>query len=548
MRVLWIAVLAACASAPARVPEPRFVNAPPVAVINDRRDVREKPGERKFYENLYHYDALVQDPVDRAFEIPRERRAIGINALDEVPDSTWFTNRIGVRDMSLEELTRGPLTIETPEQHKPWTIKSTKVGGAQVGFIIEDKRGEKFLLKFDTRGVPEQETATNAIVGKLLWAAGFNVPEDYIVDLRADDLVLTRESVITDQFGEKRPLDRAALDRMLQRIQIEPDGRIRGYASRWLKGKPLGGHPGEGVRSDDPNDLIPHELRRDLRGSFALFAWLDHVDVQESNYIDMWVEDPANPKHHYVKHYLLDFGKSMGVMATTGGDKRRSHAYVVDLKDMGLSFATGAMFERSWERRPIPTLRGVGLYDARTFDPGAWKNDYPAYLPFLWSDRIDKFWGTKILMRFTREQLRAIVETARLSDPRSVAYLTDTLVGRQRAMGAYWFARVNPLDQFAVEADQLCFDDLAVVYKFEPASTTTYEATSYDRATRALGVAGVLAGPRGHACLPLKLAAGGDGYSITRIDTRRPGFDGTTYVHVARDSAGVPRVIGIWRP
>jgi hypothetical protein len=546
MKPLWVAITAcACASSP--VPHSRFTNAPPVAAVNDRLDVPVRPEERPFFENLYHYNGLVQDPIDRAFELPRARRALGVNALDEVPDSTWFTNRIGVRTMSLAELANGPVTIETPELHKPWTIKSTKVGGAEVGFAIVDARGEKFMLKFDTRGFPEQETATDVIVGKLLWACGYNVPEDFVVDLRREDLVLAPDAVMTDPLGNKQRLDRAELDRKLAKVEIERDGRIRAYASRWLPGKALGGHPGEGVRRDDPNDRIPHELRRDLRGSYATFSWVDHVDVQESNYLDTWVQDPREPGRHYVKHHLLDFGKSLGVMATTGHDPRRGHAYVVDFGDMTRSLVSAGTLERSWEERRVPKRRGVGLFDAASFDPGAWKPDYPSYLPFLTADRFDKFWGAKILVRFTREQIHAIVETGKFSDPATTEYVTDTLVARQRLIADHWFARVNPLDRFTVTSDRLCFDDLSVRYGFTPPARTSYQAISYDRETRNLGAAASRPDGRGRACLPLVLAAGGDGYTMTRIQTTRPGFTGTTIVHLARDPAGAPRVVGIWR-
>jgi hypothetical protein len=546
MKLLGIAITAgACASSP--VPHSRFTNAPPVAAVNDRLDVPVTPKERQFLVNLYHYDGLVQDPIDRAFELPRSRRALGVNALDEVPDSTWFTNRIGVRDMSLAELATGPLTIESPELHKPWTIKSSKVGGAEVGFSIVDARGEKFLLKFDTRGFPEQETATDVIVGKLLWAFGYNVPQDFLVDLRREDLVLAPDAVMTDSLGNKQHLDRAEVDRKLELIEIERDGRIRAYASRWLDGKPLGGHPAEGVRRDDPNDRIPHELRRDLRGSYAMFSWVDHVDVQESNYLDMWVKDPRDPARHYVKHYLLDFGKSLGVMATTGRDPRRGHAYVIDWGDMARSLVSAGTLQRTWEERRDPKLRGVGLFEAETFDPGAWKPDYPSYLPFLTADRFDKFWGAKILIRFTREQIHAIVETGKLTDPAATEYVTDTLVARQRLVAAHWFARVNPLDRFTVSDDRLCFDDLSVRYGFAPAAQTSYQAISYDRQTRNLGAAAPRPDGPGRSCVPLTLAPGDDSYTMTRIQTTRPGFDGTTVVHLARDAAGVPRVVGIWR-
>jgi hypothetical protein len=551
MKRSWIPcalAASACAATSPPVPAVRFVNTPPVAVVNDRLDVPKQPASRAFYENLYHYDAVLQRRIVRALELAPPRRALGVNAYDEVPDSTWFTNRIGTHELSTEQLVVGPLTLDSPELHKPWTIKSTKSGTSDFGFLVTDARGEKFMIKFDAPGFAEQETATHVIVGRLLWACGFNVTEDFIVHLTGDDLVVAPDATISDELGDKHPLTRAEIDRRLATLDRDADGRLRAMASRWLDGKTLGGHPSEGVRRDDPNDRIPHELRRDLRGAYSIFEWVDHVDVQESNFVDAWVKDRANPKLHYVRHYLIDFGKSLGVMATTGLDPRRGHAYVIDFADMARSLAEVGLVERSWEPRRTPRLRGVGLFDAATYDPGAWKNDYPVYAPFLRADRLDKFWGAKILIRFTRDQLHAVVETGQLSDPRAVEYVTDTLVARQRATAAYWFARVNPLDHFALTAGQLCFDDLALVYGFSPATTTSYRATGYTRDAQAFGGAALRPDAAGHACVPVALAAQADGYTMIRIETFRPDFHRATIVHLARAPiSNEPRVIGIWR-
>src|SRR5215207_7315639 len=35
-----------------------------------------------------------------------DMRAVNVNTLDEVPDSSWFKNRIGVRDVPLDEIVR----------------------------------------------------------------------------------------------------------------------------------------------------------------------------------------------------------------------------------------------------------------------------------------------------------------------------------------------------------------------------------------------------------------------------------------------------------
>ena len=61
------------------------------------------------------YDMLensVYRPGDRVENV----RAQNLNTIDEVPDSSWFTNRIGTRQLSIEELVRGPNRRDGPDQ------------------------------------------------------------------------------------------------------------------------------------------------------------------------------------------------------------------------------------------------------------------------------------------------------------------------------------------------------------------------------------------------------------------------------------------------
>jgi hypothetical protein len=359
--------------------------------------------------------------------------------------------------------------------------------------------------------------------------------------------LLAPDAVIKDVFGTKRPLREVELDAQLAKIETSPDGTIRGLASHWLAGKPLGGHAAEGTRPDDPNDRIPHELRRDLRGLYALFSWLDHNDIHEGNVLDMFVADPGNPDRHYVKHYWIDYGIGLGFGAAKNSDYRFGYEWYLDFAGIARSLVTFGAVDQPWDDRRSPGLRGIGLYETDLYDPGSWKSSSPWYLPIYDADRYDKFWASKIVIRFTREQIRAAVDSARLTDPRAAAWLTDALIERQRATAKYWFERVNPIDELAVAGDTLCFEDLAIAHAFARAASTHYSLSFYDRTGTALGTTRANAGDSGTTCAIVKQAPAG--YTIVRIDTARPRFSGTTYVHLAREPATqATRVIGIWRP
>jgi hypothetical protein len=557
MKKILVVALAVACSDPVRLPSARFANAPPVLVVNDRLDVPRLPSTYHFIEDPAWVDATIIRAVTRPLELPRSRRALGVNSLDEVPDSTWFTNRISAHDLTPEQIFNGPATIDSPEAHTPWTVLSTKTGGTSMGFVIKDARGIKYLIKFDNPVFPELESSTHVVVNRLMWASGYHVAEDHVVFVRPDDLVPAPDAVVMTQVGRKHGrFDAAELKRYIKAIGVRPDGRIRALSSRWLPGKALGSPDPEGVRKGDPNDRIPHQLRRDLRGQYTVLSWLDHIDDNRGNSVDFLVTDPRDDRRHYVEHYFIDFGASLGAMAAIMFDLRHGHVYSFDYGDVFRSVFTLGIGDRPWGHYEAPRLRGVALaFTAQGFDPGGWTADiYAATLAD--ADRFDKFWGAKIVARFTREQIAAAVEAAHYSDPRAAAYVVDTLVGRQRRIMAYWFARVNPLDHFTTTAagpdTSVCFDDLAIAGELASATSTHYATTTYDVAGHPLSAPRwtvASADPHGRTCsAPFGLTDKADGYTIVRITTARPGFTRSTLVHVARDAqSGAPRVIGIWR-
>ncbi|MEM9491047.1 MAG: hypothetical protein AAGC55_18000, partial [Myxococcota bacterium] len=165
---ITLALLGGCAGPTSAVDTMRFKNQMPVWKVNDRKDVPNKPAEHPFPEILYFFDAFFYDRVDYLMAVDEPIRAMSANALGEVPDSTWFTNRIGGRldgtELSIAEIQRGPNNFASPDMTQKLTVTSSKPGGGSAGFIIEDARGDKYIIKFDEPHAPVTESATDVAV------------------------------------------------------------------------------------------------------------------------------------------------------------------------------------------------------------------------------------------------------------------------------------------------------------------------------------------------------------------------------------------------
>ena len=92
-------------------------------------------------------------------------------------------------------------------------------------------------------------------------------------------------------------------------------------------------------------------------------------------------------------------------------------------------------------------------------------------------------WAARQVMAFRDEEIRAIVETGRYSDPKSVDWITKCLIVRRDKIGRTYFARVLPLDRFQIAGDRLEFEDLAVKYGFTPPRQYQVEWSRFDNHT-----------------------------------------------------------------
>jgi hypothetical protein len=126
---------------------------------------------------------------------------------------------------------------------------------------------------------------------------------------------------------------------------------------------------------------------------------------------------------------------------------------------------TLGIWDREWIRIRYPDLPSIGRLESDKFEPAAWKPEYPNPA-FSRATPEDAYWGARIVMSFTDDDIRTIVETGDLSNPEAEQYLVEQLIQRRGKIGAYWFNRVNTADRFRVSDAGLGFDRLASLYGF----------------------------------------------------------------------------------
>ena len=393
--------------------------------------------------------------VARGFGANTRREAVNVNAFDEAPNSTWFTNRNHARAVPVAELAQGPDSVFLPA--KPWIIKHAKQGGWTSGFQIKDADGKKWLVKLDPLGYPQLSSGADMVARTLLHAAGYNVPHNEPVRFQRGDVTIDAD-LLHGAKGEQ--FTEANLDSVLARGAVFSDGDYSASASLFIPGHVLGSPSMSRLRPGDSNDWYAHTNRRELRGLFALCSWVNNWDTEDHQFLDMFIA--ATDSQGHVDHYILDAGSSFGASAIGPKPLWESYENALDFGWTGRRFVTLGFVEEPWRRARQETgLPSVGNYESAVYEPQNFKQLVPQPAFREMTDR-DGYWGAKIVASFSNAQIEAAVEAAHYEDPRAHAYLVQNLIVRRDKIARYWFDRVAPLDFFSVQGGVLRFRDLAV--------------------------------------------------------------------------------------
>jgi hypothetical protein len=413
----------------------------------------------------------------------RDARAVNVNTLDEVPDSTWFTNRIGRRTIPLDELARGPNEQEVVNIDG-WPIVQEKSSGLTIGYRVLDPSGHLYQVKLDPPAHPEMASSAEIIGAAIYHALGYNVVQGYIVDIDPSKIVIAPTATTVDMSGRRRPMTRVDIARLLEKGARLPNGKYRATLSRFADGKPLGYFKYYGTRRDDPNDIHPHEHRRELRANRVFSAWLNHDDSRGINSLDM-LQGPDGRK--FVRHYMFDFGSIMGSGSTTAQVPRAGNEYILEWGPALKTLFTLGLYVRPWITVDYwEEARSVGRFEGDFFDPLAWRPEYPN--PAFDNMRgDDAFWGARLVARFSNEAIRAIVDKAHYSEPGAADHIVNTLIKRRDKVLAAWLTAVNPLAEPRLGTDgTLTFENAALAARVaSPPASYVLTWSRFDNASGA---------------------------------------------------------------
>ncbi len=441
---------------------------PPLWIDNDRQPAPAQGKQQASELNAILYNTWLRH-LDGGYKAvcARDNGALSVNAWDEAPDSSWFTNRIGRGPLAFAEILRG--LAAKPPAPPPWTVTTVIDEGYTPKLDILDSEGLRYIVKFDPPPV-ERNSAAERISTLAFYAAGYNVPRNTITYFRAEDIRLDPQAVIRNAVGKKLPMTPTDLAAVLARVKPLSDGRYRALASFGMDGVPAGKFRYSGTREGDPNDIIPHELRRELRGLYVIASWLNHADCGDKNTWDAYEGESGKG---FIRHYLMDFGSTLGAGDFVNGPYRVGHEHVFDGAAMGRSFLTLGIWRRPWDVQGRIRFPEVGYFDSELFDPRKWKPNYPN-LAFARRDDADSYWGAKIVTAFNDELIQRLAQAGEYSRPEAAAYVADTLKRRRDAIGAYWFDRITPLEDFVLDGDRLTFRDIAVERGYAKGDSRTY--------------------------------------------------------------------------
>lgn len=407
---------------------------------------------------------LAFQTLENLFWRPGDRetgqRARNVNTVDEVPDGPFFVNRAGRLPLTPALVARAANSNNGPAAG-PWTVVSAKRDGVTPGFTIRDAANQLWFVKFDPPGWRAMATGSEIVAAKLFWAAGYHTAEYHIAQLTPANLRIGKETRITPQGEMPRPMRQSDIAWLLSRADRDADGSYRVILAKATPGRPVGRIAFHGTRADDPNDIVPHEHRRELRGYFVFAAWLNHVDAKGINSLSSLITENGRS---FIRHYLLDFGSALGSAAVGPREGWEGYEALVEQPgEIGARVLSFGFKVPKWRTQDYFESPAIGRLprDHADWDPRSWW-PHITNAAFRHMRADDTFWAATKLAAISDAMITAAVNEAKFGDPASEAFLAKTIADRRLRILQAFLPTVNPLVDVNISNGRLTFKNIAV--------------------------------------------------------------------------------------
>ena len=342
-------------------------------------------------------------------------------------------------------------------------------------------------------------------------------------------------------------MTRTDLNAVFERRGTERDGTYRAAVSRLLPGKILGPFRYEDTRPDDPNDIVPHEHRRELRALRVFGAWTNLTDLKAGNTLDALVTENGRS---IVKHYLQDVGSTFGMGANGPHDWDEGWEYFYEGGSTRRRLFSFGLALSPWQTADYTIYPSVGRFEGDRFDPRTWKPHW-ATKAYIEMRADDAFWAARRVAAFTDESIRAAVKTGQFTDARAEQYLADVLIRRRDKIARTYLSAINPIVAPRLDASgMLSFANAAVDAKVAEAPTE-YRAAWYgfDNATGATKPLGETRSTTTTITAPQGLASAVGSFVEVHLSAEsaaNPSWKLPVRVHFRRESGGW-KLVGLQR-
>jgi len=452
-------------------------------------------------------------------------RARNVNTIDEVPDSSWFTNRILEHPVSITEAVQGAHGGVAPAEG-PLIIVAAKEIGAAPGFTIQDANRNVWFVSFDARGYPEAATGAILVASKIFWTLGYWQTDAVLTHVNPHQVVIGDTATVKPMSGTARQMRSEDLDDVWRRAEPSADGSYRAVAARRLPGRAVGGFRYYGTRPDDPNDVVPHEHRRELRALKVFGAWTNLVDMKAGNTLDMVITEDGRSR---VRHYLQDVGSTFGTGANAPREFDEGWEHLFEGDMAWKRMASLGFFTRPWQTVRYENQPAIGRFEGVEFDPAGWKPRVPT-AAFRHAQPDDLFWAARRVMAFSDPMIRALADAGAYSSPEASRHLADVLIQRRDRIGAAYLNAVSPLVEFSLSLDgRLSFVNAAVKAGVAPEPTGGYRVSwlRFDNNTNSTTGFGdsAVADSRTPVATPQPLPAAPGAFVCVRVNPMTPPHD-----------------------